>query len=603
MSNFSKAIGRMITGGAKSFARFPAAMVSALVVAVAATMNIAVEPADDKLLASLILAFASAAFWGMAVSSISDTLSGNKLSFAISNGLGLIAGAGLFAYLQFLVPDDAPSIIFARIVAAGVAAFIIFLIAISANEVESDFNQSAFMVLKSFIIAGLYTLVIMLGLFFVAFAVESLLYDNLSEKVYMYISIWSAFIGFAFFLGYFPSFKRQIRDSHLETAQKHPAFIEILFAFVLVPIMAAMTLVLLIWAIQILIVGDWPEFEQLSAIFTVYTLFGVFLAVMMAHYDKTPAHVFRRFFPFAALVFLAFEAYALYVQFADHGIRANEYFIGILWIFGLLSVLALLLRPVKRTRLIAFVALVLTVLIVLPVTGYQAVPLSSQTKRLQKVLNRNDMLIDGEIVKAPTDISLADRVTITDSALYIMRESYDDTAKAPWLSDQLDSSQSFVSIFGFEPEYETYPDGPGDKVYREVYLSLPAGSIDITGYTGSILIGEEIYGSETITAKIGDYAIEFVNMTGSGVPSIQIAKDDLVIVQQSLEPWLQDLQDKYMTEDGRRIEPNFKDMTYTVEGSGVELLVVFRNISIYYSTGEEMEIFLMPAAAYFRETD
>lgn len=602
MSNFSKAIGRVISGGTKAFSRFPAAMASALVVAVAATINIAVEPTNEKLLVNLMLAFASAAFWGMAVSVISNKLSDKKLSFAILNSLSLIAGFGLFAYLQYWVPDEPKPIIIARIFAAGVAAFIIFLITISANKAESDFNQSSFMVLKSFIIAGLYTLVIMLGLFFVAFAVENLLYENMDEKVYMYISIWSAFIGFAFFLGYFPSFKRQQHDNHLETAQKHPAFIEILFAFVLVPIMAVMTLVLLIWSIQILIGGDWPEFKQLSAIFTVYILFGVFQSVMMAHYDKATARMFRRIFPFTALVFLAFEAYALTIQFADHGIRSNEYFIGILWIFGLLSTLALLLRPVKRTLLIAFVALVLTILAVLPITGYQALPLSSQTKRLQAVLNRNNMLIDGRIVKAPAGISLDDRITITDSALYIMRESYDDTAKASWLSEQLDSSKSFVSVFGFEPEYDAYPSGPDDKVLHEIHLYLPAGSINITGYTSSLLIGEQFYGAEPFSGQIGEYAITFVNMSGSKIPSIQIRKDDVMIAQQNLEAWLMDLQTKYMTEDGRRVEPDFEDMTYRVEGSGVELLVVFRDISIYDSTGEGMEIFLAPTVVYFKET-
>ena len=599
MSRFSQAIGRVFSGGAAAFSRYPAAMFSALIVAVSSSILIYMDsPFDEKIFSNLILAFGGAAFWGMAVSVISERLRARRLWFIILNIVSMFGASGLFAYLYLSqTAGDLPTIVLARIIAGGLAAFIIFLLVISADAGRSDYNQSAFMVLKSFLIALLYTVVILLGLFFVAFTVQSLLYEDLSEKVYSYIATWSAFVGFAFFLGYFPLFRKGEQDSRLEIAQKHPAFIEILFTYVMIPILSILTIVLAIWAIQSLIVVNWQDFELLTGIFTAYTMYGIFLSIMVSHYTHSLATFFRRAFPVCAVIFLAFEAYVIYRQVSVYGLKTSEYFICLLWIFGLLSVIVLLINRPQRNRLIAWLGLALTVLAVLPILGYQGVPVASQTERLRVVLAKNDMIVDGSITTAPASISLADKITITDAATFLMHDQNKSIPKAAWLTEKLDGTASFASIFGFNETYSDY--APGEDVYTEVYLNLPPGSIDISGYSYS-LVGIDYNMPQTVTGQLGVYTITFENMDNEGAPAIQVSRDGQIVLNHDLSDWISGLAGKYKGINGKE-PPELADMTVELSGSDFRLLVVFQTINIMISTDEGTRTYLYPNSVYLGE--
>ena len=439
------------------------------------------------------------------------------------------------------------------------------------------------------------------GLMFVAFTVENLIYEDLSNKVYSYISIWSAFLTSAFFLGYFPSFQRDKTDPRLEITQRHPAFIEILFAFVMIPILLILTVVLLIWAVQILIVGNWQEFELLATIFTAYALIGIFLAVMVSHYDQQLARLFRRIFPIAAIIFLAFEAYAIYRQIIMSGIKDSEYFIILLWIFSLLAALVLLSGRPHVNRLIAVFALIITVLAVLPLTGFQAVPVTSQSARLQNVLLRNDMLVDGRIRTAPPAISLADKITITDAALFLMRDELADVPKAPWLSASLASAPAFGRLFGFEPTYAEFM--PDDRTYREIYLYLPASNIDIAGYETSIFSISGFEQPVVINGRRGEYKLSFRNLTGLETPSLLVTRNDETVMNRSFSIWLEGLAAKYDDSFDKSRQPDADDMTLELEQGGVKVMIVFQHVTLHIDSRGQISAFLFPAAVYFAETD
>lgn len=600
MSRVSEAIGRVFSGAARSFARYPAAMFSALIVAISSSVLIYINSSDyERVFSNLMLAFAASAIWGMAIAALSERLFSGKLAFLILNIMTLFAGSGLFAYLYLTqTGSQLPILVTARILASALAAFIIFLLVISSDPGRSDYNQSAFMVLKSFLIALLYGVVIMLGLFFVAFTVKSLIYKDLSEDVFAYIATWSVFLGFAFFLGYFPKFRRDTQDPRLDVAQKHPAFIEILFAFVLIPIMFILTIVLLIWAIQILIVGEWQDFNLLATIFTAYSMFGIFLWIMVSHYTQSTAVFFRRVFPFSALVFLAFEAYTIYRQTVESGIKTPEYFICLLWIFASLSIVVLMINKPVRTRLIGWVGLVLTILAVLPFVGYQAVPVASQTTRLQAVLIKNDMIVDGSIVTAPSSISLADKIVITDAATFLMRDDYTEVRLAPWLAEKLDSSRTFSQIFGFDQTYSN--NNPDETVSKEIYLYLPPSAIDISGYNFCALNINDISQPIVISGSLGEYSMSFKNAVSGKIPSFSVSRDSQLLLEQDFTSWIDELALKYDGAGGKK-EPEAADMTYKLSGEDFSVMIAFQSIDIMIDAGGKKQVYLYPVAVYLGE--
>ena len=72
--------------------------------------------------------------------------------------------------------------------------------------------------------------------------------------------------------------------------------------------MLALTFVLLAWAAKTILGGMADSsFIVLSSIATAYALVGIWLHIMVTEYDLTLAKFYRKVYPLAALVILAFE--------------------------------------------------------------------------------------------------------------------------------------------------------------------------------------------------------------------------------------------------------------------------------------------------------
>lgn len=576
MNKFTMAINRIFSGILRSITRFPAAMFSAAAIAALATVRIQLDThAHDQLFTNLQMSFLLGAALAMALTVLAIGLSQRKSFFWAANLAALLAADA--AFLLIHLPAGALSeIAAARIFALSAAALILFLLFISRDP-DMDFNQASFMTLKAALIAAIYALVIMLGLMFIAFTVESLLYKAMDEKVYMHIAVWSAFAWFAFFLGYFPDFRRGVSDPQREVAGRQPRFAEVLFAYVLIPLMTLLTAVLLIWAIQILAVGDWPSFNQLSVIFTAYTLFGIFLAVMVSHYPQPAARWYRKVYPFAAVVFLAFEAYAWVSQIQMNGLMTNAYFIAVLWLLAVAGALVLLIAPVAKNRLIAWLAAGLCVLVILPWIGYHEAPVLAQQSRLRNVLIRNEMLSDERIRPAPATISEQDKVIISRSADFLLNA--DDVRKADWFTGSLRSYSEFRQVFGFD--FTTDTGVPIDQPTRfSVDLSLPAGSATLAGYTLAAWPSFEPF--VDFEASGAAIRVELIQSDGGQDIALSIQKDKQEIKLQDLRPWLDDLALRYQDINWKASQaaPSFADMTYTVVTEDFRVLVVFRSVWI-----------------------
>jgi hypothetical protein len=107
-----------------------------------------------------------------------------------------VAAAG---FLSLYLPSGEISIrSVSWIIALTLIAFLLFLLLLSVRNLPVDFSQGAYMTLKAAVIAAVYTQVLVGGLLFTAFAVESLLYPAMDEKIYLTLLVWSLFVGYIF---------------------------------------------------------------------------------------------------------------------------------------------------------------------------------------------------------------------------------------------------------------------------------------------------------------------------------------------------------------------------------------------------------------------
>jgi hypothetical protein len=367
--------------------------------------------------------------------------------------------------------------------------------------------------------------------------------------------------------------------------------------------MAMMTLVLLIWSIRILVIGELPSFSQLAAIFSSYALIGIGLTILTDHYTQPTAVWFRRLFPFAAIVFLAFEAYAIFDRISRFGLKTLEYFIILIGVYALAGAIILMKRTAESHRFTGWVASLLIVIAVLPFVGYSDMPAMLQGSRLQRALVRNQMLADNRIQKATMTVTLEDREIITDAAEYLLNEK--DARRPDWFESSYTQYNNFTQVFGFEP---ARPDSSPvvQPEYRNLYLTLPRGSVSMEGYDYAISTGD-MWGEVKpvkVTGAKGTYSVSTKGFSRNGTPSIEVLRDDKRVLYKEMTDWLAILAEKYADNTNTKMGGvvQYDDMIFRAEENGVRIMMVFQTVEI--NTSDKItdgEYYLTLSAVYLGE--
>ena len=616
MGAVRKAILNTLQGALTAYLRFPAAMLSATALALLTSIRIADNTIwatvqfDRWQMALAVTALISLA-WTAGLQSGLDKSSSGTLSLKT----GLVSLTGLLALIPMVLliqPLDGriPQLTITRVIAVGGIAILALVLAISYKQSQTDFNKRFFMLHKAFFIALLYMLVVMGGSNFIAFAVETLLLNTMSSDVYQHLTTWSGFLGFAFFLGNLPDLRRSADPERVQISQKQPRFIEVLFVFVMVPIMLVLSLVLLIWALRMLVTGQWPMFAQLASIFTGFILFGIWLNIMIADNPHGLAKFFRRIYPILALIFLAVEAVAIVRQIRLVGIRGGEYAAAALWLFGLTAAVFFLIRPVRLNHLTAWTAALVILLSILPATGYDDITFRSQLTRLEQVLTENGMLSGGQVTAATQDNlpSKDDQILITEATSYLL--SIDDRGRLPgWFPGNNYDYDRFLSTYGFQQRwsFDDY-DTPGPGSGRGAWVGRETGTVDLTGYDLALSTAmEKDQISQEFTTARGSYQFEWqLNYEFGGdnmIPLVTLRRDSQVLIEQDLTEYITTIGDQIRQMESFEYENRLpvEQMQLELEGEDVRLLLVFEAIEMNWDENDQVRAYPIVSGVYFGE--
>lgn len=616
MSVFTRSLLKTLKGSAKAFQTFPASIFCALAFAIVTMVRIQLNwPQQEPynfIFNCLHWTFALGALSSLAAITAARCLDGGRKAFITANLFGVATALITFLLLYFLGATDSyygesrymvvSNIASARVVSAMVISFFAFVVLAAYPKEQTDFARSFFMTHKAFFIAMIYGLVIMAGASGVAGAFQSLIYHDMSEKVYMYISTIVGFLAYTIFLGYFPDFRKDQMDEHREVAQKQPRFIEVLFGYIMIPIVLALTIVLLLWAGKTIMTGDWPPFWRLASIATAYTVGGIWLHVMVTKYETGIARFYKKAYPATALVILAFEAWALLVQLGKWGLKTEEYTFGLLWILGFVAAILLLVLKARAHLPIVVLICILAVVAVVPTISYNDLPISVQSGRLEKLLEREGILANGTLTpatKAPDD---SVRESVTDSVNFLAN-AHD--AKLPvWFNRELNNDMEFEKTLGFAKKWPAPEGNNGGGSYLSTYVSLPAGAYDIGDYKWAIRMTQE---KEVITATIagdrGSYDINWNRpFTPGGIPQLQIALNGRMIIDQNMNSLIDKIAEKYPPGQMNNSPATFEDMSMKLETPEISVLLVFSNVNIDIDPqGDTINYWIGIDTIYFNE--
>ena len=341
--------------------------------------------------------------------------------------------------------------------------------------------------------------------------------------------------------------------------------------------MIALTVVLLIWSVRVAFQGIDVSFNRLSGIASSYVIIGIWLHIMLAKHGSKLAEFYKKAYPFAGVLILVFEAWALFVQINKFGLKTAEYSFLMIWIFASIAVLLLIFSKDKAYENISIVAVVIAVIWVLPILGYQDITFNSQLNRLEKILIAEEILVDNKIIAKDEELEYIKRGQITDAVDFI---SYSQKTNTPdWFKKDLSDEEIFKDTFGFEKTYGVYEE---DEEYSSSNFRLNTDVIDISDYSLSLNIdlNEEIDSIKSFKGEKGEYSIETKN-NAKGIPNIEVKFEDKTIIQKDLEEYLSELFIKYPLEETREKELPFEDMNLILEGEDLSIMLVFNRIDIY----------------------
>ena len=595
MNNLRSGIEKIFKGSGKSFSRFPAAILSAIIIAVVAIMKIGmaweVRQSYSLLFDSIQLSFLLGGVFSMAAVALEEIKHENKSgSFLISNISGIALAIISFLLLYFFGGNLSErgiyylsSISVARITAGIFISIIGFIYIISKSKVIDGFSDSFFIFHKAFVISAIYGLVIMGGVSGVLGAFQTLLYKDMSYNIYQYLGVAVGLLTYTIFLGYFPSLRDTDNKEEVSIIEEQPRFIFVLFGYILVPIIMALTIVLLLWTIRVIVSGADVSFIRLSSIASTYVIIGIWLHIMVANHNTKIAEFYKRAYPFAGVLILIFEAWALFVQLNKFGLKTEEYSFTMIWIFAAISVMLLILLKEKSYRKIAITAIVISIIWVLPVIGYEDITFNSQVKRLDRILVDEGFLKEDNIVIPVNEVERVKKGEITDAVDFI--SDSEKTNTPIWFNKSLSDDIAFEKTFGFQKTYGIYPD---EDDYMGSDYTLKTEIIDISDYLLSLNINtnETNYSSASFESEDGIYEIKLEDIE-FGIPKLTAKLDDDIIIEEDLEKYLLNLLDEHPQEANRSNELPFEDMSLILQGGNLEVLLIFDNISVYYYESED----------------
>jgi hypothetical protein len=288
------------------------------------------------------------------------------------------------------------------------------------------------------IITGVYSAVLFAGLA-IALAALNILF-GVHVPPQRYAQLWILIVGLfgtSFFLAGVPE-----SLSSLDQERAYPKGLRVFAQYILLPLLSIYLIILYAYLFKIVAQWNWPK-GWVSGLILGFTATGIsaFLLVYPIRdlaENRWMRTAWRWFFliiiPLIVVLFLAASQ-----RISQYGITEGRYFLLTCGVW--LALLALYFN-LSGARSIKFIPISIG-LIVLVISfgpwGAFAVSQRSQVARLEKLITRNEILVDGKIQKAASRVPDADAREISAILIYL-EKNHGYAAIQPWFAQSLQQS-------------------------------------------------------------------------------------------------------------------------------------------------------------------
>lgn len=345
-----------------------------------------------------------------------------------------------------------------------VLIFALFIASVWIPSIRNErvyFHQMFLANVKSMVISLLFSLVLTAGVGAIIGAVDQLLFAvDFRFMTHVANIIWSLFAPL-YFLSLLPDERKQAAETperisdpqteKLETPFTVPRFLELLLSYIIIPVVAIYTVILLLYVILNMGSEFWTD-NLLEPLLVSYAVAVTIIYLLSCNVKNKIVAFFQKVFPKVMLLIVLFQTIASVLKIQQMGITHGRYYVILFGVFAIFSAFVFSFFPPSKNGWIAVVLLVLSFISITPPMDAFTVARNSQSHLLERTLLKNKMVENREVIPKK-EIPVEDKVKITRSVIYLY--DMDAMEQAKYLPKTFQPYYQMERTFGFPLTYST----------------------------------------------------------------------------------------------------------------------------------------------------
>ncbi len=303
----------------------------------------------------------------------------------------------------------------------------------------------------------------------------------------------------------------------------YPSGIKFITNFILIPLITTYSIILYAYIIKISIFRELPK-GVLAIMISSFGIFGVlthFSSYPLAKEGNKLVRVFSQYFYHSLLIPLGFLFFAILKRVKEYGVTEDRYLIILIGLWLLISSIHTIYTKAKNLKFVTVCLSVMLIVASFGPWGIEGFSKFSQVKRLENLLKKEGILVDGKIVKTTNNVSDKSSQEISNIVDYISKTGNLEAIKE-WFPKvsyvaSLDDNTKSIDPQEVMKDIGLQHFTKWQKTAQEIYFSIK---------------DQQDFGKAVIDLKGFDYAVQFsLSSPGAGFSSknFKNQSEDLVL--------------------------------------------------------------------------
>ncbi|MER2131982.1 MAG: DUF4153 domain-containing protein [Carnobacterium inhibens] len=449
------------------------------------------------------------------------------------------------------------------------------------------FNKSFLATFKSFFTTVLFSVVLYAGIGFILLAVDQLLF-SLDYKVNLHcLNLVASLFAPIFFLSGTPLYlskqdestqsleEQADKQEQIEQELMVPKVLELLLSYIVIPLTAIFTIILLVYLLQN-ITGEFWTNNLLEPMLVSYAITVIIVYFLVSTINTKSAIFFRKIFSKVLVPIVLFQTVSSVLRIQETGLTLGRYYVILFGIFAFIAGIIFSVLPVRKNGWVAVVLIVFSLISILPPVDAFTVSRVSQTNLLKETLVKNNML-EGNKIIPNASIPDEDKIKISQTIDYLASMNY--SKEIEWLAPYNQRlNYQFEEVVGFEPVYDESSFSPNQSYYATIdWKGSPLLSIE--DYDKMIVFSQ--YDSPTLSAidfEVENSTYDIISKNEDNTTNLSLINeqnDTLITID------LQETIDQVAASAQTKNVITLEEATVTTENEEAKMNIVFTSIDIY----------------------